>query len=245
MENGQIESLYKSAGQFISYEASQERIEIRKNDFTCNVCKSVFSLKSYLIKHQLTHCRRKHACETCGRIFYLNASLKRHLLRHEKEKWFRCGICQKIFSKNEHLIAHKFAHDVTEYFPCTMCPARFSLPADFENHMKLLHSDSSLIQGVCKQINSLQMWFKTVCVRRHITEPPLPCEPRFFNQGLRVRWPWQKPPENLRPCQLWHVKYALMASNLSPRHGLNSIGVETAPVSHGEGNPSKRDKSLI
>lgn len=127
-----------------------------KKSFLCYVCGVTFTLKSNLVKHQLTHARERHTCETCGRVFYLNSSLRRHLLRHNREKLFKCDTCKKVFSKNENLQAHMLMHTTNEYFSCKICAMEFCSSSSLESHMPT-HSDSSMIHGVCQRMNSINI----------------------------------------------------------------------------------------
>ena len=87
------------------------------NSFECEICKSCFTLKGNLKKHQKkVHYgikimrkikEKKYECNTCHLKFDCRGNLNKHEVIHTSEKLFKCETCEKTFRTACNLKAHK------------------------------------------------------------------------------------------------------------------------------------------
>ena len=91
--------------------------------------------KSKILKKKI---HREYICEmeTCGRVFSDKSSLRKHLLTHG-EKLFVCEICKKKFLDNSKLRRHSLVHSGEKPYSCPMCPKKFSLDFNLRTHMRI------------------------------------------------------------------------------------------------------------
>ncbi|CAF1313821.1 unnamed protein product, partial [Rotaria sordida] len=72
-------------------------------------CAKIFSNKSALAKHKLTHCQdRKHKCSKCNKGFKRLDHLHGHMLTHEEEKPHKCRVpdCNRTYCDARSLKRH-------------------------------------------------------------------------------------------------------------------------------------------
>ena len=91
--------------------------------------------KSKILKKKI---HREYICEieTCRRVFSDKSSLRKHLLTHG-EKLFVCEICKKKFLDNSKLRRHSLVHSGEKPYACPMCPKKFSLDFNLRTHMRI------------------------------------------------------------------------------------------------------------
>ena len=91
--------------------------------------------KSKILKKKI---HREYMCEieTCQRVFSDKSSLRKHLLTHG-EKLFVCEICKKKFLDNSKLRRHSLVHSGEKPYACPLCPKRFSLDFNLRTHMRI------------------------------------------------------------------------------------------------------------
>ena len=78
-----------------------------KNGYKCNFCEKVFSLPSFLRRHEVVHTGEKpFACEFCGKCFGQKATKQRHEATHGRNKPFNCQACGDGFSTAKELGKH-------------------------------------------------------------------------------------------------------------------------------------------
>ncbi|MGH0186774.1 UNVERIFIED_CONTAM: hypothetical protein FKN15_022397 [Acipenser sinensis] len=143
----------------------EEGTKYRKEPSACPICGKVFSCRSNMNKHLLTHGDKKYTCEICGRKFYRVDVLRDHIhvhfkvtfakgrdyLRHimelHKEKGYGCNICNRRFALKATYNAHMVIHrenlpdpNVQRYIhPCEICGRIFNSIGNLERH-KIIHT---------------------------------------------------------------------------------------------------------
>ncbi|XP_054712045.1 zinc finger protein OZF-like [Uloborus diversus] len=81
--------------------------ELSPKTFCCDICGKVFTVKTRLKVHRLTHTGEKpFVCQFCGRKFTQKGNLKTHLSLHTGEKKFNCCYCRKSFNRKDSLVLH-------------------------------------------------------------------------------------------------------------------------------------------
>ena len=109
-------------------------------EYICEVetCKRIFSDKSSLRKHLLTHGEKLFVCEICKKKFLDNSKLRRHSLVHSGEKPYACPMCPKKFSLDFNLRTHMRIHSGEKPYACVYpgCFKRFSQSSNLSAHEK-------------------------------------------------------------------------------------------------------------
>ncbi|XP_010634904.1 PR domain zinc finger protein 15 [Fukomys damarensis] len=144
---------------------SESLVRYKKEPSGCPVCGKVFSCRSNMNKHLLTHGDKKYTCEICGRKFFRVDVLRDHIhvhfkltfgrgkeyLKHimevHKEKGYGCSICHRRFALKATYHAHMVIHrenlpdpNVQKYIhPCEICGRIFNSIGNLERH-KLIHT---------------------------------------------------------------------------------------------------------
>lgn len=89
--------------------ANQPEADVKK--FCCDICGSIFRLKSYLFNHiNNKHIRQKYPCEHCEKSFYKKYECEDHVRQyHTFERPFVCEFegCSKSFSRKKNYNIHK------------------------------------------------------------------------------------------------------------------------------------------
>ncbi|XP_062455153.1 PR domain zinc finger protein 15 isoform X4 [Rhea pennata] len=145
--------------------STENMVRYKKEPSGCPVCGKVFSCRSNMNKHLLTHGDKKYTCEICGRKFFRVDVLRDHIhvhfkltfgrgkeyLKHimdvHKEKGYGCSICNRRFALKATYHAHMVIHrenlpdpNVQKYIhPCEICGRIFNSIGNLERH-KLIHT---------------------------------------------------------------------------------------------------------
>ncbi|XP_063959606.1 zinc finger protein 892-like [Lytechinus pictus] len=78
-----------------------------KKGYACDICKKIFSLPSFLLRHQIVHTGEKaFSCQHCGKRFGQKASLQRHEQTHGRNQPYMCNECGDGFSSSKRLERH-------------------------------------------------------------------------------------------------------------------------------------------
>lgn len=85
--------------------------QVKKNVFSCNICRKIFKNKSCLTVHKRTH---------------------------TGEKPYLCTICQKTFRQKVHLVIHFGMHQ--KPFVCSICGSNFGSKQTLKRHHLQKHS---------------------------------------------------------------------------------------------------------
>ncbi|KAM4642544.1 uncharacterized protein O3C94_016844 isoform 2-T2 [Discoglossus pictus] len=111
----------------------------QKTSYTCPDCDKVFTCKSFLLRHEMTHRDEKpYVCQTCGKGFSQTSYLIIHNRIHTGEKPYACQVCGKCFSRKSGLITHQRIHTGEKPYVCQICDKAFfnssSLAIHCRNH---------------------------------------------------------------------------------------------------------------
>lgn len=87
--------------------------------------------------------QKGYPCEVCGKIFSLPSFLRRHEIVHTGEKAFSCKHCGKGFGQKASLQRHEQTHGRNQPYMCNECGDGFSSPKRLERHVKERHRASS------------------------------------------------------------------------------------------------------
>ncbi|EDM10977.1 PR domain containing 15 (predicted) [Rattus norvegicus] len=124
-------------------EASGESlVRYKKEPSGCPVCGKVFSCRSNMNKHLLTHGDKKYTCEICGRKFFRVDVLRDHIHVHFKVRGpYRyihpCEICGRIFNSIGNLERHKLIHTGVKSHACEQCGKSFARKDMLKEHMRV------------------------------------------------------------------------------------------------------------
>ena len=94
--------------------------------FPCEMCDKKFDYKSLLIKHQLTH-TKKRGSQVAG------------------EDIIQCNVCNKKFQSKSSLLIHQRYHGDEKEFKCRQCPMEFVVKSQLYNHI------SRVLQGITQK----------------------------------------------------------------------------------------------
>ncbi|XP_076223401.1 uncharacterized protein LOC116434805 isoform X2 [Nomia melanderi] len=133
--------------------------------FECDNCKKVFTTKSVLERHILTHSHeRQFACIVCGKRFKQAGHVKSHMLVHTGERKFECTVCKKRFSLSNSLKKHMYVHNGEKPYQCDICGARFLEKRNLNGHLMTHTNERPFRCKICGKRYTL-----ADTLRRHIS----------------------------------------------------------------------------
>ncbi|XP_076244031.1 uncharacterized protein LOC143185160 isoform X2 [Calliopsis andreniformis] len=133
--------------------------------FECDNCKKVFTTKSVLERHILTHSHeRQFACIICEKRFKQAGHVKSHMLVHTGERRFECTICKKRFSLSNSLKKHMYVHNGEKPYQCDVCGARFLEKRNLNGHLMTHTNERPFRCKICGKRYTL-----ADTLRRHVS----------------------------------------------------------------------------
>ncbi|XP_017877578.1 zinc finger protein 85-like [Ceratina calcarata] len=133
--------------------------------YECDNCKKVFTTKSVLERHILTHSHeRQFPCLICGKRFKQAGHVKSHMLVHTGERKFECSVCQKRFSLSNSLKKHMYVHNGEKPYQCDVCGARFLEKRNLNGHLMTHTNERPFRCKICGKRYTL-----ADTLRRHIS----------------------------------------------------------------------------
>ena len=131
----------------VCYVNIQDKVNYKKKNLECNVCKKRFMRRKKLNEHMkcVHQGLKKYVCSTCNRAFDKSCNLKAHTnIVHLKLQPHKCDICGRNFSVKRNLTVHlQHAHSEVKKFECINCGNLFKTNLLLKHHFKK--------QKVCKQ----------------------------------------------------------------------------------------------
>ncbi|XP_026185003.1 PR domain zinc finger protein 15 isoform X2 [Mastacembelus armatus] len=177
----------------------EEGTKYRKEPSPCPICGKVFSCRSNMNKHLLTHGDKKYTCEICGRRFFRVDVLRDHIHVHFKDialmdEQEREGFIKKIgiSSGNSDETDDDEEEDDPEHhkYNCKKCQLSFAKGKEYLNHIMAQHKERGYGCGICNRRFALKATYNAHLVihREQLPDPAVqkyihPCEVcgRIFN----------------------------------------------------------------
>ncbi|KAG9263203.1 PR domain zinc finger protein 15 isoform X1 [Astyanax mexicanus] len=180
--------------------SGEEASKYKKEPSACPICSKVFSCRSNMNKHLLTHGDKKYTCEICGRKFFRVDVLRDHIHVHfkdialmdeqERENFIkRIGISME---DSDGLSDDEDEKDDPEHhkYNCKKCQMTFAKGRDYLKHIMQMHKERGYGCGICNRRFALKATYNAHLVihREQLPDPAVqryihPCEMcgRIFN----------------------------------------------------------------
>ncbi|XP_076130563.1 PR domain zinc finger protein 15 isoform X1 [Alosa pseudoharengus] len=180
--------------------SGEEGTKYRKEPSACPICGKVFSCRSNMNKHLLTHGDKKYTCEICGRKFFRVDVLRDHIHVHfkdialmdelEREEFIKkIGISMEESDENSD---EEDGKDDPEHhkYTCKKCQVTFAKGRDYLKHIMDLHKERGYGCVICNRRFALKATYNAHLVihREQLPDPAVqryihPCEMcgRIFN----------------------------------------------------------------
>ncbi|XP_071754459.2 PR domain zinc finger protein 15 [Centroberyx gerrardi] len=177
----------------------EEGTKYRKEPSPCPICGKVFSCRSNMNKHLLTHGDKKYTCEICGRKFFRVDVLRDHIHVHfkdialmdeqEREEFIRkIGISAGDSDETD----DDEEEDDPEHhkYNCKKCQLSFAKGKEYLKHIMEQHKERGYGCGICNRHFALKATYNAHLVihREQLPDPAVqkyihPCEicGRIFN----------------------------------------------------------------
>ncbi|XP_034540374.1 PR domain zinc finger protein 15 isoform X2 [Notolabrus celidotus] len=177
----------------------EEGTKYRKEPSPCPICGKVFSCRSNMNKHLLTHGDKKYTCEICARKFFRVDVLRDHIHVHFKdialmdEQERECFIRKIGISTDD---SDEMDDDDDEDDPehhkynCKKCQLSFAKGREYLKHIMEQHKERGYGCGICNRRFALKATYNAHLVihREQLPDPAVqkyihPCEicGRIFN----------------------------------------------------------------
>ncbi|MCI4387901.1 hypothetical protein PGIGA_G00079600 [Pangasianodon gigas] len=178
----------------------EEGTKYRKEPSACPICGKVFSCRSNMNKHLLTHGDKKYTCEICGRKFFRVDVLRDHIHVHFKDialmdEQERENFIKKIgisMDDSEGNSDDEDEKDDPEHhkYSCKKCQVTFAKGRDYLKHIMEMHKERGYGCLICNRRFALKATYNAHLVihREQLPDPAVqryihPCDMcgRIFN----------------------------------------------------------------
>ncbi|XP_053187405.1 PR domain zinc finger protein 15 isoform X1 [Scomber japonicus] len=178
----------------------EEGTKYRKEPSPCPICGKVFSCRSNMNKHLLTHGDKKYTCEICGRKFFRVDVLRDHIHVHFKDialmnEQEREDFIKKIGisagdSDDTDLDDEDDDDPELHKYNCKKCQLSFAKGREYLKHIMEQHKERGYSCGICNRRFALKATYNAHLVihREQLPDPAVqkyihPCEicGRIFN----------------------------------------------------------------
>ncbi|KAJ4425778.1 hypothetical protein ANN_27403 [Periplaneta americana] len=168
-------TLQDSSGEIFG--SSENRIQYRKKNFYCAICKRNFTNEAYM-RHMPMHKQnnvQQFRCEICGKDFETKAKMTVHTRIHTVERSFKCENCDKAFVSQSLLIRHMRTHTGEKPFKCDLCEKAFGQRISLVNH-RLIHTGEKPFKCITCDKGFIQRAQLLSHERIHTGEKPFMCD---------------------------------------------------------------------
>ncbi|XP_030010401.1 PR domain zinc finger protein 15 isoform X2 [Sphaeramia orbicularis] len=177
----------------------EEGTKYRKEPSPCPICGKVFSCRSNMNKHLLTHGDKKYTCEICGRKFFRVDVLRDHIHVHFKDIALMDEQEREDFIKKIGISAGDSDDTDDEEddddperhkYNCKKCQLSFAKGKEYLKHIMEQHKERGYGCGICNRRFALKATYNAHLVihREQLPDPAVqkyihPCEicGRIFN----------------------------------------------------------------
>ncbi|KAG9351748.1 hypothetical protein JZ751_022999 [Albula glossodonta] len=178
----------------------EEGTKYRKEPSACPICGKVFSCRSNMNKHLLTHGDKKYTCEICGRRFFRVDVLRDHIHVHFKDialmdEQEREDFIRKIGISVDDSDCNSDEDEVDDdpenhKYSCKKCQVTFAKGRDYLKHIMELHKERGYGCVICNRRFALKATYNAHLVihREQLPDPAVqryihPCDMcgRIFN----------------------------------------------------------------
>ncbi|XP_062906495.1 PR domain zinc finger protein 15 isoform X3 [Mobula hypostoma] len=133
-------------------------VKYKKEPSGCPVCGKVFSCRSNMNKHLLTHGDKKYTCEICGRKFYRVDVLRDHthvhfkdiaLMNEQQREQFisKLGIAAEETEDTSDGLGEPIPHK----YSCKKCQATFAKGSQYLKHLMEIHKEKGYGCAICNR----------------------------------------------------------------------------------------------
>ncbi|XP_061754172.1 PR domain zinc finger protein 15 [Nerophis ophidion] len=177
----------------------EEASKYRKEPSPCPICGKVFSCRSNMNKHLLTHGDKKYTCEICGRKFFRVDVLRDHIHVHfkdialmdeQKREDFIKRIGISVGDSDEKEDEDEEDDPERHKYNCKKCQMSFAKGREYLKHIMEQHKERGYGCGICERRFALKATYNAHLVihREQLPDPAVqkyihPCEVcgRIFN----------------------------------------------------------------
>ncbi|KFP03517.1 PR domain zinc finger protein 15 [Calypte anna] len=177
--------------------STETMVRYKKEPSGCPVCGKIFSCRSNMNKHLLTHGDKKYTCEICGRKFFRVDVLRDHIHvhfkdialmdDHQREEFIgKIGISSEENDDNSDGSADSEPHK----YSCKRCQLTFGRGKEYLKHIMEVHKEKGYGCSICNRRFALKATYHAHMVihRENLPDPNVqkyihPCEicGRIFN----------------------------------------------------------------
>uniref|UniRef100_A0A8D0ED75 PR domain zinc finger protein 15 n=1 Tax=Salvator merianae TaxID=96440 RepID=A0A8D0ED75_SALMN len=177
--------------------SSENMVRYKKEPSGCPVCGKIFSCRSNMNKHLLTHGDKKYTCEICGRKFFRVDVLRDHIHvhfkdiaimdDHQREEFIgKIGISSEENDENSDGSVDSEPHK----YSCKRCQLTFGRGKEYLKHIMEVHKEKGYGCSICNRRFALKATYHAHMVihRENLPDPNVqkyihPCEicGRIFN----------------------------------------------------------------
>ncbi|KAM4700014.1 PR domain zinc finger protein 15 isoform 2-T2 [Discoglossus pictus] len=179
------------------HQNADNSIKYKKEPSACPVCGKMFSCRSNMNKHLLTHGDKKYTCEICGRKFFRVDVLRDHIHIHfkdialmndqQREEFIgKIGISSEENDDNSDGSGDSEPHK----YSCKRCQISFARGKEYLKHIMDVHAENGYDCSICHRRFALKATYHAHMVihRENLPDPEVqkyihPCEVcgRIFN----------------------------------------------------------------
>ncbi|XP_062831197.1 PR domain zinc finger protein 15 isoform X1 [Anolis carolinensis] len=176
---------------------TENMVRYKKEPSGCPVCGKIFSCRSNMNKHLLTHGDKKYTCEICGRKFFRVDVLRDHIHvhfkdiaimdDHQREEFIgKIGISSEENDENSDGSVDSEPHK----YSCKRCQLTFGRGKEYLKHIMEVHKEKGYGCSICNRRFALKATYHAHMVihRENLPDPNVqkyihPCEicGRIFN----------------------------------------------------------------